>query len=251
MEPQPTRRCSGCRRDLGEVHFAPSVWRKGGYCRPCAAAYMRRYWVDNPQSKPGPMQRLPVHGPPVPAPLIACAWCGEQNEGRRYCGPGCVKTFHKRQRSKAEVDAGIAARRALPLKHPPPKNPHPVGAQCRYCTATVSRAGRVQCDECLANKANKREHRRRYRAAKASSSGEPYADYVIADAFAWKCQLCGKAIPKAAKYPDPRSLSIDHVLPVSLGGADDAANVQPAHLRCNLTKRNGVRPEGEQLRLCA
>lgn len=35
------------------------------------------------------------------------------------------------------------------------------------------------------------------------------------------------------------SASLDHILPLSLGGAHSMANVQLAHLSCNHTKSNG------------
>jgi 5-methylcytosine-specific restriction endonuclease McrA len=41
--------------------------------------------------------------------------------------------------------------------------------------------------------------------------------------------------------------SLDHIVPVSLGGTHTWANVQLAHLRCNVSKGN--RPANEQLRL--
>lgn len=44
----------------------------------------------------------------------------------------------------------------------------------------------------------------------------------------------------------PGANSIDHVIPVKLGGAMfDPANLRPAHLRCN--QKKGVKP-GAQLR---
>jgi len=36
------------------------------------------------------------------------------------------------------------------------------------------------------------------------------------------------------------SVSLDHIVPVSLGGMHSMANVQCAHLFCNLSKNNRV-----------
>lgn len=56
----------------------------------------------------------------------------------------------------------------------------------------------------------------------------------------WTCGLCNEAVPRDAKYPDPLSPSIDHVLPLSKGGHHVMENVQLAHLACNVRKGNRV-----------
>lgn len=63
----------------------------------------------------------------------------------------------------------------------------------------------------------------------------------------WRCGLCGGRVPKSKRYPHPKSASLDHIVPVSLGGTHTLANVQLAHWECNRLK--GVRAMNEQLRL--
>ena len=65
----------------------------------------------------------------------------------------------------------------------------------------------------------------------------------------WKCQLCRKIVGKTRKHPHPRSASLDHIVPRSLGGSDEPSNLQLAHLRCNVEKSTAVANGGEQLRL--
>lgn len=55
----------------------------------------------------------------------------------------------------------------------------------------------------------------------------------------WQCGLCREAIDPELHHPDPRSASIDHVLPRALGGLDVESNLQIAHLVCN--ERKGKR----------
>lgn len=45
-------------------------------------------------------------------------------------------------------------------------------------------------------------------------------------------------------YPNPLSASLDHVVPLAWGGEHTAANVQLAHLKCNVAKgaRSEVQP---------
>ena len=56
----------------------------------------------------------------------------------------------------------------------------------------------------------------------------------------WTCGLCNEAVPRDAKYPDPLSPSLDHILPLSKGGHHVMENVQLAHLDCNVRKGNRV-----------
>lgn len=50
------------------------------------------------------------------------------------------------------------------------------------------------------------------------------------------CALCGKPIDYDLRYPHPWSFTVDHRLPLALGGADTLDNKQPAHNRCNRAK---------------
>lgn len=53
----------------------------------------------------------------------------------------------------------------------------------------------------------------------------------------WRCGICATAIDPEVHYPDPQSVSVDHIVPRSRGGSDDQDNLQAAHLICNLRKR--------------
>ncbi len=53
-----------------------------------------------------------------------------------------------------------------------------------------------------------------------------------------RCGLCGEMVDWDVKYPDPRSPSIDHIVPISKGGVHSYDNVQITHLRCNVGKGN-------------
>lgn len=65
----------------------------------------------------------------------------------------------------------------------------------------------------------------------------------IYDRDKWTCGLCGELIDKGAKYPDPLSVSLDHVVPISHGGPHTPANLQAAHWICNVSKSNRVEEE--------
>lgn len=87
---------------------------------------------------------------------------------------------------------------------------------------------------------------RKHKALKRGNNHEPYVENYIFERDNWMCQLCGRKINKRFKWPNPLSKSIDHIIPLSKGGADAPINVQAAHLRCNMSKNAG---NGGQLRL--
>ena len=70
---------------------------------------------------------------------------------------------------------------------------------------------------------------------------------LVMERDGWMCGICGERIPKSAKYPDPLSPSLDHIVPLSSGGEHSMKNVQAAHFLCNSRKKD--RGGGEQLAL--
>ena len=62
------------------------------------------------------------------------------------------------------------------------------------------------------------------------------------------CIVCGEAIDMNLSGRHPRGPTIDHRIPLNLGGAlMDPANAGPAHLQCNARKRDTVqRPQSRE-----
>lgn len=116
---------------------------------------------------------------------------------------------------------------------------------CGTTWAGSRRQGRVACEDCKVEA--KRRAGRARRAAKLAVDTEPYRTVDIYERDGWVCQLCGRKVNRQLRWPHARSVSIDHIIPLSKGGPDVPANVQCAHLGCNASKRD--RPANEQLRL--
>ena len=74
----------------------------------------------------------------------------------------------------------------------------------------------------------------------AGAVQETYRREDIFERDAWMCGICGRAIDPQLRFPDQWSSSIDHIVPVSRGGNDTRANVQAAHLKCNISKQDRV-----------
>ena len=49
------------------------------------------------------------------------------------------------------------------------------------------------------------------------------------------CGICGKVVEK-------KDFSLDHIIPISLGGPHTMVNLQTAHLNCNRAKGNRIQP---------
>ena len=96
-----------------------------------------------------------------------------------------------------------------------------------------------------------REANRRRRARKRENGVEFYRDADIYDRDNWICQLCGKPIdPNAEHRNEDGSLNlwyknIDHIIPLSKGGADAPHNVQASHFRCNVSKGNRIENDND------
>lgn len=86
---------------------------------------------------------------------------------------------------------------------------------------------------------------RRARVQAATVTAAAFAPRDVLARDGWACQLCRRPIDPAIPWPDPRSPSIDHIVPLSRGGQHSLANVQAAHLGCNSAK--GDRCDGDQV----
>ncbi len=75
---------------------------------------------------------------------------------------------------------------------------------------------------------------RRHRARKKNATVEKFPALEIYERDKWICQLCKIKVNKLLKYPNPFSPSLDHIIPLSLGGTHERKNVQLAHLGCNM-----------------
>jgi len=202
-----------------------------------------------------------------PAGPRPCSWCGSLIPDRS--GPGRPLTYCS-QRCLVEARSlrRRTARAAAPRRH----DPRP----CSNCgrAFTPTRAGTLYCSAACKARAYKRRHpeivaaetrryRERYgnppysearraadarrRALKRSARVEAFTRQDIADRDGWLCGLCCSAIDPGLEWPHPMSPSVDHVVPLALGGEHSMANTQLAHLTCNT--RKGVKASGEQLRL--
>lgn len=112
---------------------------------------------------------------------------------------------------------------------------------CRYCgkpfTAHYGDKRRRYCsDECdLRHNGRIGAHIRRARMV-GNGPIEIVDHVVVFNRDGWVCGICGKKVNRDRIYPDPKSPSLDHIIPIANGGSHTYQNVQLAHLRCNIMK---------------
>ncbi|HET6293484.1 MAG TPA: HNH endonuclease [Kribbella sp.] len=154
--------------------------------------------------------------------LRICATCKRDVPADRFAGSYCH-----------ECNTARASAARAPVATTP--------AECDVCGAPFDADGRRRfaCSPACTRTRNYRENSKNVLLRRGRTRGglaESIRPRDIFERDAWACGLCGGQIDQAAKAPHPDSRSIDHVIPLALGGTHTLANVQAAHLGCNVRK---------------
>lgn len=190
--------CGRCRQSKPASAFAPSQRRNWKWCRSC----YRSWYLER---SGGLRKRL-------------CDQCGTSMSvtGRRaaeqfvYCSRAC--------KDRARKDAVIAAReQSKPDRW------------CRHCGVHMPRSMRSDASYCSA-KCNNAAHQLTRRASARSGAKQERIDraFIIARDEG-RCHICGSE-------PKGSDLTIDHVVPLALGGKHVSENLAVACLSCNCSK---------------
>lgn len=119
-------------------------------------------------------------------------------------------------------------------------NAKKVGAMCDKCRG-ISR--KVSSRE--SNRRNRKHNRAKYgtthraRARKYGVYYEPVNRLKVYDRDKWKCCECGCKVVRSVEYK-PNQATIDHVIPMSKGGAHTYSNVVTMCMSCNSIKSNNL-----------
>lgn len=168
----------------------------------------------------------------LPAPRSSariCEHCGEMFTPARRDQVYCVK--------RCRVNAGYARR----ARGDALRQGVTFERQCVECGSTFQalKDNAKWCSQtCRIRTCRRDESRRRVPGMRAAL----YADREIFERDGWTCQIagCGKPVDRTAGRRHPLGATIDHVIPLSRGGADEPGNVVTAHWRCNREKSNRV-----------
>jgi hypothetical protein len=209
-----------------------------------------------------------------------CAGCGRKFETRRnkqkYCTHGCMglaRRTLKNKRWECAICGAVYTPTykdqtccsnpcALAMSHKTLRK-RPVSCICVHCgeefepkatgrTTFCSRECYFGHLEATRKSKTKATHRPRFytHRQRARHYGVEYEtidrDYIF-NRDNWTCHLCGSKIDPKIIHPAEMSATIDHVIPMSKGGAHTKENVRAAHFICN--NRKHAQAVGEQMLL--
>lgn len=165
--------------------------------------------------------------------LAPCPRCGVEfwpwkdgNHARKFCSPKCAALVTASRRAQGKQPKLPKVRVA------PPARP------CHWCGVVFQPAQKQQrfCSK---------PHNNIYKSKKRKAilrglGGELPPLRVIYARDHGRCYICRRKVGLAFKWPDPRTASTDHVIPISKGGRDEATNARLAHLGCNIRKQSRI-----------
>lgn len=219
--------------------FFPKRTDRVTFCsRKCAFAHKAANKVT-PEEK---ARRYRERFQPAQPRTVNCLHCGEAftiKGNGKVCSPECAA-------ARARANARLANIAAVGVKR----------HTCKECSSEFSPAygdkSRAYCSEECARKSARRSRPRGNDRKRARAFGVEY-EYVnpikVLRRDNWTCQLCGRKTPQELRGTfRPNAPEVDHIQPISKGGAHTYANLQCACRACNMAK--GDTPMG-QLKLFA
>ena len=167
-------------------------------------------------------------------PNRTCVICGKAYTGKSgcHCSGECRKESARRKQKARDV-----------------KNHKTRVVKCRECGAAfITKYGDKRKSFCSprcnnrhnkkANPEQKRDSNHRRRARMNGRRVSRVNRQEIFNRDNWICQICHKPVNRELKNPHPKSASLDHIIPLSLGGSHEPINCQLAHMICNSYKRD-------------
>lgn len=131
------------------------------------------------------------------------------------------------------------------------------GKPCGICSKPLTRHRHktcsVECQKQLVRLSpTRRNTRRKQKATRRARKRKAFVEDVdVMVLLQWqqgRCYHCDNKIRIDKQAPHPKSLTLDHLIPLALGGPHSYANTVASCWNCNCSIK-GVRPIGEQLKL--
>jgi hypothetical protein len=215
----------------------PLPRRDAKLCRPCRAAARKARRRS---------------GKPRPKPCVFCSLPHTRGNDRQYCGPICRKAYYQAWDENDAFDNRHFCPDCKRQKRTPGRCHNCNAAHRLYRSADLAFArasGRncvlcgdlfmpTQASDAYKGKIGKYCHTCRSISDRIERYGVAYEYVNPVNVFArdgWRCQHCGCDTPKAllSNTVEPNAPTLDHILPLSKGGAHSTANTQCLCRYCN------------------
>lgn len=108
---------------------------------------------------------------------------------------------------------------------------------CKICNGKFPTWERAEVCSAKCHTALKRGNGHQRRARLRGAEREIFSAEEIFERDRWVCQLCGKKTKRNVPPRHNDAPSLDHILPIKLGGGHTRTNTQCAHLMCNFIKQ--------------
>lgn len=118
----------------------------------------------------------------------------------------------------------------------------PIG-QCVTCgIAFIRTRHQTQCGACVTeSQLDGRWRSKLVRKSRGERQLRPPRRRMVFERDDWTCQLCGISVrPRRHAANEPDEATIDHIVPLAMGGAHTAENMQTACRRCNSLKGDRI-----------
>jgi len=193
----------------------------------CEKHYMRWYRQGDPTRVVVDTARYQV-----------CQHCGTYSAGRKACSSRCAARI---VRGTLLITACQVCGESFPTKN-----------TRNTCSPACKREGNrrrgvIYHQNAMETSPGYRDSLRRAtlrrRARMKAAFVEDFSPFEIHGRDGWICGICHELIDPTVLWPNRWSATIDHVVPLALGGVHHPDNAQSAHLTCNCSKRDrlGVR----------
>jgi hypothetical protein len=224
--------CPGCKTEKPVTEFSQNKRRHDGltnYCRECWRGISRAQYLKNRDgiNARNREKRAEKRAAGIPAnltysPEVACDRCGLRFRPRKGV------TIHW-------ASTCLPCRDGKPIEHGHATT-YARGCRCRPCTEVATANALRKKRERLLASGLPDDNSHRTRARRFGGLYEHIDRQAVFDRDGWRCGICNQPVDKTLEWPDPMSVSLDHIVPMSRGGDHSYENVQCAHLVCNQTK---------------
>lgn len=238
-----TRTCATCDTTKPTSDFYKDRSRSRGYdrhCKDCSKARTAERYRKRTGSKTEYAPRGSV--PRIVDTKRICPECGREftwdKNKSTYCSRSCGGKAGGRMVAERNRKRGLAPRR---------KRDRPAWQmeirKCEWCEELFFN-NRMQQLTCSTECAKKRRHSRDINKAHKrreyikSVTIEPVKVMQVYERDNWTCGICGDPIDPSLKWPNPKSVSLDHIIPISKGGEHSMKNTRASHLGCNIGRGN-------------